>query len=156
MIPSAFVPLSALPLTPNGKVDRKALPLPERTRPELEKAYVAPRTNLERVLMGILIQLLERDRIGVDDNFFELGGNSLLATQAISRLRRIFQMELPLRYIFEVPTIAGLAEKMVRDEPQPGYLEKVSAIFNDLEQLSESETRMRLQNERQSTESDGG
>ncbi|MEA2174839.1 MAG: hypothetical protein QOD00_2431 [Blastocatellia bacterium] len=156
MIPSAFVTLSALPLTPNGKVDRKALPSPERTRPELEKAYVAPRTNLERALTSLLMQLLERDRIGVDDNFFELGGNSLLATQAISRLRRIFQMELPLRYIFEVPTIAGLAEKMVGDEPQQGYLEKVSAIFNDLEQLSESETRMSLQNERHFTENDGG
>ena len=111
MLPSAIVEMESLPLTPNGKVDRKALPAPEYSRPELENAYQGPRSPAEEVVAAIWTEVLKLDHIGVQDNFFELGGHSLLATQVVSRIRQIFQVELPLRALFEAPTIAGLAEK---------------------------------------------
>ena len=112
MVPSAFMFLDALPLTPNGKVDRQALPAPDRVRPELESTFVAPRTPVEEVLAGIWAKVLGLEQVGIHDNFFELGGHSLLATQVISRLRDAFQVELPLRSLFEVPTVADLAERV--------------------------------------------
>ncbi|MDY7077386.1 MAG: amino acid adenylation domain-containing protein [Chloroflexota bacterium] len=110
MIPSAFVILESLPLTPSGKVDRRALPAPDGARPELEAVYVAPRTPMEELLANIWAQVLGIERVGVYDNFFELGGHSLLATQLISRLHEAFRVELPLRDLFESPTVAALAE----------------------------------------------
>ena len=110
MVPAHFVFLNSIPLTPNGKIDRKALPAPDRTRPELDKAFVAPRTPTEELLAEIWVELLDLERVGVHDNFFDLGGHSLLATQAVSRMREAFQVEIPLRRLFEVPTVAGLAE----------------------------------------------
>ncbi|MBG1243498.1 non-ribosomal peptide synthetase [Nostoc sp. NZL] len=112
MVPSAFVMLETLPLTPNGKLDRKALPAPDTARPELDKVFVAPRTPIEEVIAGIWTQVLGLEKVGSNDNFFELGGHSLLATQVISRLRDAFQVELPLRYLFESPTIAELAQSI--------------------------------------------
>jgi acyl carrier protein len=112
MIPSAFVWLKALPLTSNGKVDRRALPAPAQTREELATAHVAPRSSLEQTLAAIWSDILGLSGIGIDDDFFELGGHSLLATQLISRLRDAFQVELPLRYVFEARTIARLAEQI--------------------------------------------
>ncbi len=112
MVPSAFVLLETLPLTPNGKVDRKALPAPDWSRQEWETEFIAPRTPVEEMLAGIWAQVLDAEQISVQDNFFELGGHSLLATQLISRLREAFQVDLPLRRIFEYPTIATLAEQI--------------------------------------------
>jgi acyl carrier protein len=109
MVPSAFVTLESLPLTPNGKVDRRALPEPE-LRPELELTFVAPRTPIEEMLASIWAGVLSIEQVGVHDNFFELGGHSLLATQVISRVRDTISIELPLRSLFEAPTIAELAE----------------------------------------------
>jgi amino acid adenylation domain-containing protein/non-ribosomal peptide synthase protein (TIGR01720 family) len=114
MIPSQFVLLDALPLTPNGKVDRKALPEPDWARQDWEEQRVAPRTPTEETLVGIWATVLglEANRISVFDNFFELGGHSLLATQLSSRIREAFRVELPLRKVFEAPTVAGLAEAL--------------------------------------------
>jgi amino acid adenylation domain-containing protein len=109
MIPSMFVTLDAIPLTPNGKVDRNALPPPNGARPQLVDEFVAPRTPVEELLAGIWAEVLRRDRVGVHDNFFHLGGHSLVAARVISRIRNAFQIELPLRRIFETPTIADLA-----------------------------------------------
>ena len=109
MVPAAFVMLEALPLTPNGKVDRRALPAPNTTRPDWTGGYVAPRTPVEAKLAGIWAEILALDRVGIQDNFFELGGHSLLATQVMSRMRRALDLELPLRCLFEAPTIASLA-----------------------------------------------
>jgi amino acid adenylation domain-containing protein len=112
MVPAVFVLLEALPLMPNGKIDRRALPSPDRSRPELDKAFVAPRTPTEELLAEIWAQLLDLERVGIHDNFFDLGGHSLLATQVVSRMRETFQVEIPLRRLFEVPTVAGLAESI--------------------------------------------
>ncbi|HZH16513.1 MAG TPA: condensation domain-containing protein, partial [Archangium sp.] len=111
MVPSAFMVLSALPLSPNGKVDRKALPAPETTRSEA-RTYVAPRTPTEQLLASMWSQLLSLERVGSSDNFFELGGHSLLATQVVSRVRASFGVELPLRALFEAPTVESLALKV--------------------------------------------
>ena len=108
MVPSAFVSLEALPLTPNGKIDRRALPAPDRVRPETV-TFVPVRNPIEEVVAGIWTEVLKLERIGVHDNFFELGGHSLLATRVISRLRRAFGTDFPLRLLFDAPTIAGLA-----------------------------------------------
>ena len=112
MVPAVFVLLDAFPLLSNGKIDRRALPAPERSRPELDKAFVSPRTPTEELVAEIWAQLLDLERVGVHDNFFDLGGHSLLATQAVSRIREAFQVEIPLRRLFEVPTVAGLAESI--------------------------------------------
>ncbi|MDZ4343796.1 MAG: amino acid adenylation domain-containing protein, partial [Candidatus Binatia bacterium] len=110
MVPSFFVFLDALPLTPNGKIDRKALPAPDQTRPDLAAPFVAPRTPVEEVLEDIWAEVLGLTQIGIHDNFLELGGHSLRATQIASRVRDAFQVELPLPCLFATPTIAGLAK----------------------------------------------
>ena len=111
MVPSAFVLLEPLPLTPNGKVDRKALPAPDCRTPT-PATFVAPRTPTEQALAGLWRQLLGLERVGVHDNFFALGGHSLLATRLASRLRSTFQVELPLRELFEAPTLSSLASRI--------------------------------------------
>ncbi|HVF89348.1 MAG TPA: amino acid adenylation domain-containing protein, partial [Blastocatellia bacterium] len=109
MIPSFFSFLDSMPMTPNGKVDRSALPTPQMSRPEQETSYASAMTPTEHVLVGIWTEILGVDQVGVNDNFFELGGHSLLLTQVTSRVRETFQADLPLRALFEAPTIAGLA-----------------------------------------------
>ena len=110
-IPSAFVVLGALPLTVNGKVDRTALPEPDPLKGDSTAAQ-APRTASEGLLHDIWTEVLGTTAIGIHDNFFELGGHSLLATRVISRVRQIFEIELPLRSLFEAPTIAGMAARV--------------------------------------------
>jgi hypothetical protein len=110
MVPSDFMFLDALPLTPNGKIDRRALPAPEKTRPEIEESYVAPRTPVEAMIAEIWTEVLKLESVGVYDNFFELGGHSLLATQVVSRVRQVLNADLPLRVLFEKPMVASLSE----------------------------------------------
>jgi amino acid adenylation domain-containing protein len=111
MIPAAFVHLDALPLTPSGKVDRKALPVPGGDA-YLTRSYEAPEGDVEKALAGIWAEVLGRDRVGVHDDFFGLGGHSLLATQVMSRVARDMDVELPLRTLFESPTVAELAVRI--------------------------------------------
>ena len=112
MIPSAFVVLEALPLTHNGKVDREALPAPEGVSFRPDALFVAPRGPLEEEVASIWGAVLGLERVGAHDNFFDLGGHSLLATQVISRLREATGVEIPLRALFESPTVAGMAERI--------------------------------------------
>ncbi|WP_197262107.1 non-ribosomal peptide synthetase [Brevibacillus laterosporus] len=111
MVPSYFVRLESMPLTSNGKVNRKALPEPKGTM-ETGREYIAPRSQLEEQLILIWQAVLGIERIGVRDNFFELGGHSLKATALVARIHQQLQVELPLREVFQTPTIEGMAELM--------------------------------------------
>ena len=141
MVPSALVFLDSLPLTPNGKVDRKALPIPDQSRLDLEESFAAPRTSVEEVLAGIWAEVLKLVRVGIHDNFFDLGGHSLLATQVISRIRRAFQLEIPLRALFEKPTVEELAIAIMERQTEGVQEEQVSRIWAGVESLSEEETQ---------------
>lgn len=110
MVPSMFILLDKLPLTPNGKVDRKALPLPESVKSELEETFVPPRTSIEQKLTSCWSEILSIENIGIYDNFFELGGNSLQISQLMILVRESLEVQLPLVSFFETPTVAGLAE----------------------------------------------
>ena len=110
MIPSFFISIEALPLTPNGKIDPEALPLPTGDRPQLAQDFIEPRTEIEELVAQVWREVLKLEKIGGHDNFFELGGHSLLATRVVARLRTNFNVDLPLRKLFELPTVAALAE----------------------------------------------
>ena len=111
MMPSAFVILESLPLTANGKINRRALrAFYDAIKPQLSENYIAPRTPVEQVLVKIFAEVLGLKRVGIYDNFFELGGHSLLATQLVSRVRDALRIELPLRSVFEAPTIAQISK----------------------------------------------
>jgi thioesterase domain-containing protein/acyl carrier protein len=114
MIPSVFVFLPSIPLTPSGKVDRRALP-DHLTQHRGDFVHVAPRTAVEHVLADIWAEILRIDRIGVHENFFDLGGHSLIGTRLIARICSEFRIDVPLRRLFEYPTIAGLAESLEAD-----------------------------------------
>jgi amino acid adenylation domain-containing protein len=148
-LPAALVLLDRLPLTTSGKLDRRALPDP-KTEPTADA--VPPRDALERLLADVWAELLVRDGFGVHDNFFELGGHSLLATQVVSRIRTRLGVDLPLRLMFERPTIAGLAalvrnldrSERVSDEIVP--LERRSGdLLRHLHELSDDEVEIALQ-----------
>lgn len=114
MIPSAFVHLTGMPLTPNGKIDRKALPSPQREH-YVNKNLEHPKTDTEQHLTRIWQEVLHhQEAISIHDNFFELGGHSLSAFRVVSRIRDIFKVELPLRSLFESPTLAELTEVLER------------------------------------------
>lgn len=117
MVPSAFVYLDQLPLTPNAKINRRALPAPDWSQWS-EETLVAPRTPMEELVASIYGRILNIDRVAATANFFELGGHSLVATQVISRIREILKIELPLRDLFEAPTVAELAQRVERTQRQ--------------------------------------
>jgi non-ribosomal peptide synthetase component F len=140
MVPSAFVFLDSLPLTPNGKIDRNALPAPDQSRPEMEEHYIAPRTPIEELLAEIWADVLKMERVGIRDNFFDLGGHSLLATQVVSRIRETLQVDLPLRALFEAPTIAELALRIEPTAAETDKLQELNRHLGEVELLSEAET----------------
>ena len=112
------------------KFDRKALPAPDQTRPELKQSYVPPRSPIEEMLVAIWREVLNIDRIGIHDNFFELGGHSLLAMQLIVRINKQFQIEFPLHLLFEEPTVARLSvqlETIVKQEA-PNTINSIRAL----------------------------
>jgi acyl carrier protein len=117
MIPSAFVVLDALPFTRSGKVDRKALPLPAQHVTISARAWQAPRTSAEEVLVSLWSDILKVDRIGVADDFFELGGHSLLAARVIAKVNEQFRVSLVLRALYDAPTVARLAALIEQSGP---------------------------------------
>ncbi len=133
MIPSFFLALPSLPLTPNGKVDRKALPLPGGGRPELGREYVAPEGDVQEGLAAIWAQVLRVERVGALDNFFELGGHSLMATQVLSRVQEAFGVELPLRAVFNSPTVVGLADAIVEKGLERADEELLAKLLAEME-----------------------
>ena len=132
MIPNTFVMLDALPLTPNGKIDRRALPTPEPTKRSQVASFVPPRTPIEEILTAIWTDVLGVE-VGIHDNFFELGGHSLQTTQVISRLREAFSVELPLRCLFEAPTIEDLSElvEAARRDDQNRIVPPIKPVSGD-------------------------
>jgi len=114
MLPSVFVPIDALPLMASGKVDRSRLPAPETAEPLRDPEFEAPSSPVEKRLADLVAALLGVSRVGAGDNFFLLGGHSLLGTQLIARLRDTFGVDLPLRTVFDHPTVAGLAAEVER------------------------------------------
>ncbi|HEU4711739.1 MAG TPA: amino acid adenylation domain-containing protein [Pyrinomonadaceae bacterium] len=137
MVPSSFVILDELPLLPNGKIDRRALPAPEAVRPDLPEAFVAPRTPVEKLLAGAWADLLGLPQVGIHDNFFDLGGHSLLTTQLISRVRDLLKVELPLRQVFQQPTIAALAVviEQAQDNSAPAEMPKIVRVDREARRL---------------------
>lgn len=112
MIPSVFVEIEQMPLTANGKVDRRALPRLSREDAQDPTVYEQPQTETEETLAGLWAAVLKLDRVGRNDNFFEIGGHSLLGARVISRVREVFRVELPLRNLFESPTLKELSSRI--------------------------------------------
>jgi acyl carrier protein len=123
------VVLERLPVTSNGKVDRRALPAPERTS---QREYVEPRTVVEELLAEIFAEVLRLERVGATDDFFELGGHSLLVTQVFARLREMLGVEVPLRALFEHPTVEALAmvveDRLIGDLDEDGMEEHLEEV----------------------------
>ena len=117
MVPAAFVSMESFPLTPSGKINRRALPAPDETRPELETAYAPPRTGLEEQLSAIWCEVLGLQRVGSHDDFFALGGHSLLAVRLFAEIDKRLECRLPLAVLFQRPTIAGLAQAIAAEPP---------------------------------------
>ncbi len=139
MVPAAFVFLDGFPLNPNGKVNRRALPEPEGLRPELEEEYAAPRDALETILAGIWAEGLGLDRVGMRDGFVALGGNSLLATQLVSRVRDVFQVDLPLKLCLNL-NLEELSQRLVEAGRLAGVdVRGVAEVFAEVQGLSELE-----------------
>jgi acyl-coenzyme A synthetase/AMP-(fatty) acid ligase/acyl carrier protein len=144
MIPSVWVSLDRLPLTLNGKIDRGALPAADQSRLESEKSHEAPRTSVEVAVANVWREVLKIDKVSIRDNFFDLGGHSLLATQIVSRIRDRLSAELPLRAIFESPTVAELATLIEKN--QSGSLDEAALTrsLGEIEAMTEEEAQQNL------------
>lgn len=139
MIPSAFEIQDVMPLTPNGKVDRGSLPEPKHTRPQLENQWVGPRTPTEEHLVQIWEEILNIRPVGIHDNFFDLGGHSLAAARVVSRVIRRLQLELPLKALFDSPTVADMAVVIARHEANKVGAEDLAHWLSELDSLSDEE-----------------
>jgi amino acid adenylation domain-containing protein len=128
MLPSAFVWLKELPKTTSGKVDKKALPAPERKRPELAAAYRRASTKVEKQLTQLWSDLLELDQVGLDDNFFELGGNSLLAQRTVALLKQRYAHTLPITKLYQFPTVAGIVRHLSQQTSGPAALAAAGSL----------------------------
>jgi acyl carrier protein len=138
MIPSAVVVLGELPITAHGKVDYDALPAPARVEREL-RATDEPANATEQALCRLWAEVLRVESVGVDDDFFDLGGHSLLATQLVSRIRDAFRFELPLRTLFEQPTVAQIAEVLRSEAGSPEQVDHAAGVLLRVLALSDSE-----------------
>jgi len=134
MVPSAFVLLEKLPLTRNGKLDRNSLPAVGMETADRE--FVGPGNPTEETLCRIWQEVLRRERVGIHNNFFEIGGHSLLATRIVTRIREIFNVDIPLRRMFESPTIALLAETIDKAIQTAGSSDASSLLLPDIKRVA--------------------
>jgi amino acid adenylation domain-containing protein len=141
MVPSAYVEMEELPRTISGKVDRRALPELGGSGGE---EYVGPRTPVEESLVESWEKLLGRERIGIEDNFFRMGGHSLLATQVISRIRRTFHIDVPLRVLFEAPTVKQLALVVTQMQVEQGDADEMARMIEEIKNISANVLESRL------------
>lgn len=157
MVPAIFVDMRELPLLPSGKVDRRALPQPPGVGPDLAARHVGPRDEAEAGLAAIWRELLHLQEVGVTQNFFDLGGHSLLAMQVLARIRDRFEVDVPIRGLFDAPTIEGLAREIERAKangfrsglrairPRPRHGPKLDALTAELGKLSPEQIELLLQ-----------
>jgi len=143
MVPSAFVMLETLPLTPSGKVDRRVLPIPDRS--SFENNYVAPETSTEVVLADIWSEVLHLPQVSIHDNFFDLGGHSLLATQLLSRINQIFSSEISLQQLFMNATIAELEVVLANQLGSPNKVDEIAETFLEVNNLTPEEIEIMLE-----------
>jgi amino acid adenylation domain-containing protein len=137
MLPAMVSVLERFPLTPNGKLDYRALPLPDQTLAIRRRSYIAPQTPSEETVVTLMAQLLGLEQVSVDESFFELGGHSLLATQLIARLREVFQLELPVRLLFDKPTAAELSLAILEYELEQEDSEELVKILQEIQEIGE-------------------
>lgn len=149
MIPTRFVFLDELPMLSNGKVNRRALPEPggqiERTG---TGPIIAPRTPVEKVLAQIWAEVMSVKQVGITDNFFDLGGHSLTATRIVARIIQHFQLNIPLRLLFESPTIAAMATLIKAHQENTLDEQAMTKLINELEALSEEEAKQLVDEQR--------
>jgi amino acid adenylation domain-containing protein len=144
MRPASFVILDALPLTPSGKLDRRALPAPSAKPAALQESFVLPNDAVEEVLVGIWSEVLKVERVGVHDDFFELGGDSLLSLRIVGRIRSTLQVEMPLRTLFDAPTVAGVAAALRQDAAKGAEMDRIAELILSLAHLTEDEVQAML------------
>jgi amino acid adenylation domain-containing protein len=150
MVPSAFIFLKSLPQTPTGKVDRLALPDPGKSRPALDTPFVASRTAVEEKLATAWAEVLSLDQVGIHDNFFDLGGHSLAATRILSQVIKKFQLELPLKTLFDSPTVVEMAEVIMQNQAKKGSDQDLERILSELEAMPDEEVGRKLASTRAS------
>ena len=148
MVPSVCVALDDLPLTGTGKVNRRALPDPGKSRPNLATPLVAPTTEVEGKLAAIWENVLSLDRVGVNDNFFDLGGHSLAATRVVSQVIKQFQLELPLLSLFQSPTVAEMAAVIIEHRGKLLGEEELERLLGELEMMSDEEAQQLVAKDR--------
>lgn len=147
MVPSAIVKLDTLPRTPIGKINKRSLPVPETDNLIAAERYTAPRTPVEELIANLWAETLSVERVGIHDNFFDLGGHSLMATQIVSRIREQFQVDLPLRRLFETPTVASLAVAIAENQAEQQDDAELATMLDELDGLSEAEVQQLLNEE---------
>ncbi len=150
MMPSAFVLLETLPLTPNGKVDRRALPLPERSRPELANVLVMPQSDAEQLIASVWQEVLQLEEVGIHDNFFDLGGNSLLLLKSCSKLAEILERKLSIVDLFQYPTISALAQHLSQTNRESSAVNDHKLSNRSTRQSSVNQQRQQRQSHRNS------
>jgi acyl carrier protein len=146
MVPALFVTLDQLPLLANGKVDRRQLlELAQQAQPQQDaKEYVAPRTAAEEVLSDLWAEVLTVERVGINDDFFALGGHSLMATQLLSRVEKIFRVELPLRKLFETPTVLGMVDALTLAYGDANAIEDIAQMVKQLREMSDEDLKLMM------------
>jgi amino acid adenylation domain-containing protein len=147
MIPTTFIAMDKLPLTGMGKVDRRSLPSPDIDRFKLKTPFVEPRTLREAILAKIWAEVLALDKVGIHDNFFELGGHSLAASRVISRVIQTFQLELPIKALFDAPTVAEMAAIITGNQSKRASEEALNRMLSEVEAMTEEETQKQLAGE---------
>ena len=135
MVPGYLCPTRLFAPHTNGKIDRRRLSELSKISRKIDDNFVAPRTELEEELAGLWVEILKVERVGINDNFFDLGGHSLLATRLIFRLREHFNVDMPLRALFEAPTIATIAPVIVQTQIEQIDSEDMAQVLSALQQL---------------------
>ncbi len=148
MIPTTFIAMDKLPLTGMGKVDRRSLPFPEKEKFNLKTSFVEPRTPREAILAKFWAEVLALDKVGIHDNFFNLGGHSLAASRVISRVIQTFQLELPIKALFDAPTVAEMAAIIEQNQAKRANDAELAQMLREVEAMTEEETEKLLAKDR--------